>query len=152
MLTSGGFIILFTSIFTFFFFGEIRNLTTLCLLNNNGFSLIMDIFHLLGIAVMSRELNFIKTTLKSSLDSQISLLPLGFSLQCHQLSLQCHQLSLQCHQLSSIGYMFLFILLRFLVTSGFSLASQSKTVTKGEDARRENPKGNKEIWESREMS
>ena len=41
---------------------------------------------------------------------------------------------------------------RFLVTSGFSLASQSKTVTKGEDARRENPKGNKEIWESREMS
>ena len=40
----------------------------------------------------------------------------------------------------------------FLVTSGFSLASQSKTVTKGEDARRENPKGNKEIWESREMS
>jgi len=28
-----------------------------------------------------RELNFIKTTLKSSLDSQISLLPLGFSLQ-----------------------------------------------------------------------
>ena len=34
----------------------------------------------------------------------------------------------------------------------FSLASQSKTVTKGEDARRENPKGNKEIWESREMS
>ena len=42
--------------------------------------------------------------------------------------------------------------LRFLVTSGFSLASQSKTVTKGEDARRENPKGNKEIWESREMS
>ena len=32
-------LILFTSIFTFFFFGEIRNLTTLCLLNNNGFSL-----------------------------------------------------------------------------------------------------------------
>ena len=36
---NAGFIILFTSIFTFFFFGEIRNLTTLCLLNNNGFSL-----------------------------------------------------------------------------------------------------------------
>merc|ERR1711948_165025 len=34
-----GFIILLTSIFTFFFFGEIRNLTTLCLLNNNSFSL-----------------------------------------------------------------------------------------------------------------
>ena len=36
---NAGFIILLTSIFTFFFFGEIRNLTTLCLLNNNGFSL-----------------------------------------------------------------------------------------------------------------
>jgi hypothetical protein len=34
---NAGFIILLTSIFTFFFFGEIRNLTTLCLLNNNGF-------------------------------------------------------------------------------------------------------------------
>ena len=32
---NAGFIILLTSIFTFFFFGEIRNLTTLCLLNNN---------------------------------------------------------------------------------------------------------------------
>eukprot|EP00415_Alexandrium_ostenfeldii_P000359 UN0359 len=29
---NAGFIILFTSIFTFFFFGEIRNLTTLCVL------------------------------------------------------------------------------------------------------------------------
>ena len=36
---NAGFIILLTSIFTFFIFGEIRNLTTLCLLNNNGFSL-----------------------------------------------------------------------------------------------------------------
>merc|ERR1711862_562541 len=35
----GGFIISLTSIFIFFFFGEIRNLTTLCLLNNNGFHL-----------------------------------------------------------------------------------------------------------------
>merc|ERR1740129_2194844 len=36
-----GFIILLTSIFTFFLFGEIRNLTTLCVLPlvNNGFSL-----------------------------------------------------------------------------------------------------------------
>merc|ERR1711976_304445 len=36
-----GFIILLTSIFTLFFFGEIRNLTTFCLLPlvNNGFSL-----------------------------------------------------------------------------------------------------------------
>ncbi len=36
---NAGFIILLSSIFTFFNFGEIRNLTTLCLLNNNGFSL-----------------------------------------------------------------------------------------------------------------
>merc|ERR1712146_137649 len=36
---NAGFIILLTSIFIFFFFGEIRNLTTLCLLNNNGFHL-----------------------------------------------------------------------------------------------------------------
>merc|ERR1712088_1002706 len=36
---NAGFIILLTSIFTFFIFGEIRNLTALCLLNNNGFSL-----------------------------------------------------------------------------------------------------------------
>merc|ERR1712045_884490 len=38
---NAGFIILFTSIFTFFIFGEIRNLTTLCVLPlvNHGFSL-----------------------------------------------------------------------------------------------------------------
>merc|ERR1712115_215353 len=36
---NAGFIILLTSIFIFLLFGEIRNLTTLCLLNNNGFSL-----------------------------------------------------------------------------------------------------------------
>merc|ERR1712113_1145246 len=39
-ILSGGLLMVFTfSIFTFFFFGEIRNLTTFCLLNNNGFSL-----------------------------------------------------------------------------------------------------------------
>merc|ERR1712204_143926 len=36
---NAGFIILLTSILAFFFFGEIRNLTALCLLNNNSFSL-----------------------------------------------------------------------------------------------------------------
>merc|ERR1712196_46154 len=36
---NAGFIILLTSIFALFFFGEIRNLTTFCLLNNNSFSL-----------------------------------------------------------------------------------------------------------------
>merc|ERR1711860_65517 len=36
---NAGFIILLTSIFTFFCFGEIRNITTLCILNNNSFSL-----------------------------------------------------------------------------------------------------------------
>merc|ERR1712187_296013 len=36
---NAGFIILLTSILILFFFGEIRNLTTLCLLNNNSFHL-----------------------------------------------------------------------------------------------------------------
>merc|ERR1712151_560240 len=36
---NSGFIILLTSITFFFIFGEIRNLTTFCLLNNNSFSL-----------------------------------------------------------------------------------------------------------------
>merc|ERR1711862_163041 len=36
---NAGFIILLTSIFTLFLFGEIRNLTTFQRLNNNGFSL-----------------------------------------------------------------------------------------------------------------
>merc|ERR1712019_196459 len=36
---NAGFIILLTSVLTLFFFGEIRNLTTFCLLNNNSFSL-----------------------------------------------------------------------------------------------------------------
>merc|ERR1712211_115089 len=36
---NAGFIVLLTSIFALFFFGEIRNLTTFCLLNNNTFSL-----------------------------------------------------------------------------------------------------------------
>merc|ERR1712010_179599 len=36
---NAGFIVLLTSILALFFFGEIRNLTTLCLLNNNSFSL-----------------------------------------------------------------------------------------------------------------
>merc|ERR1712242_671736 len=35
---NAGFIILLTSILALFFFGEIRNLTTLCILNNNSFS------------------------------------------------------------------------------------------------------------------
>merc|ERR1711862_198522 len=36
---NAGFIVLLTSIFALFFFGEISNLTTFCLLNNNSFSL-----------------------------------------------------------------------------------------------------------------
>merc|ERR1712196_618139 len=36
---NAGFIVLLNSIFIFFFFGEIRNLTTFTRLNNNGFSL-----------------------------------------------------------------------------------------------------------------
>merc|ERR1712150_331049 len=36
---NAGFIILLTSILALFCFGEIRNMTTLCILNNNSFSL-----------------------------------------------------------------------------------------------------------------
>merc|ERR1712203_109534 len=43
---NAGFIILLTSIFTLFYFGEIRNLTTFCLLNNNSFSLSKSYFFL----------------------------------------------------------------------------------------------------------
>merc|ERR1712185_517955 len=44
---NAGFIILLTSIFALFFLGEIRNLTTFCLLNNNSFSLSKSYFFLL---------------------------------------------------------------------------------------------------------
>merc|ERR1711920_533528 len=44
---NAGFIVLLTSIFALFFFGEIRNLTTFCLLNNNSFSLPKSYFFLL---------------------------------------------------------------------------------------------------------
>merc|ERR1712038_201787 len=36
---NAGFIILLTSVLTLFYFGEVRNLTTFCRINNNGFSL-----------------------------------------------------------------------------------------------------------------
>ncbi len=49
---NAGFIILLTSIFTFFFFGEIRNLTTLCLLKNNGFSLSQSSFFLSSLSFL----------------------------------------------------------------------------------------------------
>ena len=42
--------ILLTSIFTFIFFGEIRNLTTFTRLNNNGFSL--SSFFLCGLSFL----------------------------------------------------------------------------------------------------
>merc|ERR1711936_739322 len=53
---NAGFIILLTSIFTLFFFGEIRNLTTLCLLNNNGFSLSFFFLSLLSFLWIGAQL------------------------------------------------------------------------------------------------
>merc|ERR1712190_608331 len=47
---NAGFIILLTSIFALFIFGEIRNLTTLCLLNNNSFSL--SFFFSLSVSIL----------------------------------------------------------------------------------------------------
>merc|ERR1711944_45675 len=47
---NAGFIILLTSIFTLFYFGEIRNLTTLCLLNHDDFYL--SFFFSLSVCVL----------------------------------------------------------------------------------------------------
>merc|ERR1712157_262415 len=55
---NAGFIILLTSIFTFFFFGEFRNLTTLCLLFFNGFSL-SSFFSLDRCSIPSREVSIL---------------------------------------------------------------------------------------------
>merc|ERR1711878_196051 len=57
---NAGFIILLTSIFTFFIFGEIRNLTALCLLNNNSFSLsLFSFFSLDRCSIPSREVSIL---------------------------------------------------------------------------------------------
>merc|ERR1712039_209327 len=55
---NAGFIILLTSILIFFIFGEIRNLTTLCLLNNNSFSLSF-FFSLDRCSIPSREVSIL---------------------------------------------------------------------------------------------
>merc|ERR1711869_130424 len=52
---NAGFIILLTSILILFFFGESRNLTTLCLLFSNGFSL----FSLDRCSIPSREVSIL---------------------------------------------------------------------------------------------
>merc|ERR1712170_244862 len=61
---NAGFIILLTSILTFFFFGEIRNLTTLCLLNNNSFFsfIFLSFFSLFSLdrcSIPSREVSIL---------------------------------------------------------------------------------------------
>merc|ERR1712087_821149 len=57
---NAGFIILLTSILTFFIFGEIRNLTALCLLNNNSFSLsLFSFFSLDRCSIPSREVSIL---------------------------------------------------------------------------------------------
>merc|ERR1712183_817772 len=59
---NAGFIVLVTSIFTFFFFGEIRNLTTFTRLNNNGFSLSFFFLSFLSLdrcSIPSREVSIL---------------------------------------------------------------------------------------------
>merc|ERR1712014_193882 len=57
---NAGFIILLTSIFLLFIFGEIRNLTTLVLLNNNGFFLLfLFMFSLDRCSIPSREVSIL---------------------------------------------------------------------------------------------
>merc|ERR1711923_646977 len=57
---NAGLIILLTSILIFFIFGEIRNLTALCLLNNNSFSLsLFSFFSLDRCSIPSREVSIL---------------------------------------------------------------------------------------------
>merc|ERR1711933_438602 len=65
---NAGFIILLTSILTLFFFGESRNLTTLCLLFSNGFSLsLFSFFSLDRCSIPSREVSILCTYLDITL-------------------------------------------------------------------------------------
>merc|ERR1712045_474579 len=78
---NAGFIILFTSIFTFFIFGEIRNLTTLCVLPlvNNGFSL-SSFLSLDRCSIPSREVSILWSYLDITLlfSSYVYLIIYGF--------------------------------------------------------------------------
>merc|ERR1711920_649921 len=59
---NAGFIILLTSILVLFIFGEIRNLTTLCLLNNNSFHLSFFFLSFLSLdrcSIPSREVSIL---------------------------------------------------------------------------------------------
>merc|ERR1712062_639340 len=79
---NAGFIILLTSIFTFFFFGEIRNLTTLCLLKNNGFSLssfILSFISFLWIGAQFPQEKFLSYARILTLDYYFLLMCILFS-------------------------------------------------------------------------
>merc|ERR1712137_1154162 len=89
---NAGFIVLLTSIFALLFFGEIRNLTTFCLLNNNSFS---DSLALTPTLACLLELNH-------TLDMHNSPLPEGASCHITSLLVTTHKLELIKHLLAGL--------------------------------------------------
>merc|ERR1712217_871123 len=87
---NAGFIILLTSIFALFFFGEIRNLTTLCLLNNCSFSLSFFFLSFISLdrcSIPSREVSILWSYLDIVLlfSSYVYLIFLFLSIFCLKL-------------------------------------------------------------------
>merc|ERR1712141_505149 len=79
---NAGFIILLTSIFALFYFGEIRNLTTLCLLNNCRFSLsffFLSFISFLWIGAQFPQDNFLSYDRILTLDYYFLLICILFS-------------------------------------------------------------------------
>jgi len=72
---NAGFIILLTSIFTFFFFGEIRNLTTFTRLMdyNNGFSLSSFFLSLLSFSQRPNNSLLIKELLSCKIIGELEI-------------------------------------------------------------------------------
>merc|ERR1712174_32997 len=115
---NAGFIILLTSIFTFFFFGEIRNLTTFTRLMdyNNGFSISSFFFSLLSFLWIGAQF------------PQEKFLSYGRILTLHYyFLLMCILFSLIF--LSFISFFYLFLVLIFLAFPFFIFLSNYGGVT-----------------------
>merc|ERR1711933_324654 len=113
---NAGFIILLTSILTFFFFGEFRNLTTLCLLFFNGFSLssfFLSLLSFLWIGAQFPQEKFLSY-------GRILTLHYYFLLMCILFSLIF---------LSFISFFYLFLVLIFLAFPFFIFLSNYGGVT-----------------------
>merc|ERR1711899_18538 len=83
---NAGFIILLTSILALFFFGEIRNLTTLCILNNNSFSFsffFLSLISFLWIGAQFPQEKFLSYARFMTLDYYFLLMCILFSTTIH---------------------------------------------------------------------